>query len=406
MKRGIIVAMEEFDDVSGSQYEAGDYYMPDMEIYDSVDQDSDTVVDAIDAVDTHTEIVDIIATEGLGNRPQIAAIALSALEQRLFGKPVVGTRVGTESRTRIATEGKNIFARAWDAIIKFIKRIFKAINDFFGKKKEKEWEDRSKEAKSVESKVNKKDIIDSIKALEENSKEGKDLLYQMTSTHLYGYDPDKKEIVKPLDIIKGSMDMSGIVEVKEYPLKVNEKILKIFTAKDDAEVDTLLEEIKKLRTENMEKLKDKDKALPNMSYIEIDVDKGKMSVVKHPSAIDEVKQNITFDVAKEVAISLVQNVKMVADLSVMLSHIKPTIEDIKKKIKSNEEIANETKQYVNDSLKTNTNVSENKRKEVIKFLTNMTQTEVSNVQTALKIINNVDKLSIASLAAIKKLSKV
>ena len=53
MARPIILAMEEFDGGSGSQYEAGDYYMPDMETYDSVDQDSDTVVDAIDAVDTH-----------------------------------------------------------------------------------------------------------------------------------------------------------------------------------------------------------------------------------------------------------------------------------------------------------------------------------------------------------------
>ena len=132
MKRGIILAMEEYEGTDPNELDFSDFEPVMGSEGTDLISEMDSVTEGIDDLGTHSEIVDIIATEGVGNRPQIAAIALSALETRLFGKPVVGTPVGTESRTRIATEGKNIFIRAWEAISKFFKKLWERIQSVFG----------------------------------------------------------------------------------------------------------------------------------------------------------------------------------------------------------------------------------------------------------------------------------
>ena len=156
MKRRIIVAMEEYEGTDPNDLDFSDFE-PVMGTGegDQIIDGFDSTVDSIDMLDTHTEITDIIATEGLGNRPQIAAIALSALETRLFGQPVTVPRVGTESRTRIATEGKNILARAWDAIVKFLSKIGKWFKELFSGDKKKKVKKKKEEIKSAIDNINK-----------------------------------------------------------------------------------------------------------------------------------------------------------------------------------------------------------------------------------------------------------
>ena len=149
MARPIILAMEEYEGTDPNDLDFSDFEpVMGSEGTDLV-EDMDGTIDAIDDLGTHGEINDIIATEGLGNRPQIAAIALSALETRLFGSAVTVPRVGTESRTRIATEGKNIFARAWAAIVKFFKKIWKRIESLFSSDKKKKTEKKAKQVKEA-----------------------------------------------------------------------------------------------------------------------------------------------------------------------------------------------------------------------------------------------------------------
>ena len=149
MARPIILAMEEYDGTDPNDLDFSDFEpVMGTEGTDLVG-DMDNTIDAIDDLETHSEIVDIIATEGVGNRPQIAAIALSALETRLFGSAVTVPRVGTESRTRIATEGKNIFVRAWDAILKFFIKMWERIQSVFGEDKKKKTKKKAKQVKEA-----------------------------------------------------------------------------------------------------------------------------------------------------------------------------------------------------------------------------------------------------------------
>ena len=406
MARGIIAAMEEFNDGSGAEYSEGEYYVPDMETYDSIDQDSDAVIDSIDTIATHTDITDIIATEGLGNRPQIAAIALSALETKLFGKPVVGTRIGVESLTTIAIEGKNIFIRVWEAIVKFIKKIFSYINDFFGAKKEKEWKDNYKEAKTFESKFDANKTIQKIKAIEKDSPQGKELEKLMSSPYLYGYDSNKKEIVKPVAIAKSILDNADYTDTLKAAKEGSDRINKIFNAKSDAEVDNIMQEINKINTDNFQKLKGLNNAAPNMSYFEIDVQKFKMTLVKHPNATEEIKQQISFDVAKEVAVSMIQEVKEFIYVSKYLAEILPKINLLKDNIKEMEKTAKGIKSYVAAGFVGNKNVSLDKMKEVVKLLTDSTQIQMGNLKVSIKSVGDIDKFSQTSMSAIKRLVKM
>ena len=156
MARPIILAMEEYEGTDPNDLDFSDFEPVMGGEADPVISDMDNTIDAIDAVETHTEIVDIIATEGVGNRPQIAAITLSALETRLFGNAVTVPRVGTESRTRIASEGKNIFARAWKAIVKFFKKLWGKITSLFSSDKKKKTKKKAKEVKSANMTLAKK----------------------------------------------------------------------------------------------------------------------------------------------------------------------------------------------------------------------------------------------------------
>lgn len=149
MKRGIIVATEEYEGTDPNDLDFSDFEPVMGGDADPVIDDLTNTVEAIDDVETHTEITDIIATEGVGNRPQIAAIALSALETRLFGQPVTVPRVGTESRTRIATEGKNVFVRVWQAIVKFFKKLWSRITSLFSSDKKKKTKKKAKEVKEA-----------------------------------------------------------------------------------------------------------------------------------------------------------------------------------------------------------------------------------------------------------------
>ena len=152
MKRGIIVAMEEYEGTDPNDLDFSDFEPVMGNEGNEIISEMDSVIDATIGVETHMNITDIITTEGLGNRPQIAAIALSALETKLFGKPVTVPRVGTESRTRIAAEGKNIFLRVWDAISKFFKRLWERIQSVFGGGKKEKIKNKAKQVKEADVK--------------------------------------------------------------------------------------------------------------------------------------------------------------------------------------------------------------------------------------------------------------
>ena len=149
MARGIILAMEEYEGTDPNDFDFSDFEPVMGSEGTDLISEMDTAIEATDDLDTHMEITDIIATEGVGNTPQIAAIALSALETRLFGQPVVGTQVGTESRTTIAIESKNIFIRAWEAISKFFKKMWQKIQSVFGEDKKKKTKKKAKQVKEA-----------------------------------------------------------------------------------------------------------------------------------------------------------------------------------------------------------------------------------------------------------------
>ena len=149
MKRGIILAMEEYEGVDPNDFDFSDFESVMGSDVVDLTTEIDNTVDAVDDVLLHDEITEIIATEGMGNRPQIAAIALSALETRLFGKPIIVPRVGTESNTRVATEGKNIFKRAWAAIVKFFKKLWNKIKSIFTGDKKKKTKKKAKAVKDA-----------------------------------------------------------------------------------------------------------------------------------------------------------------------------------------------------------------------------------------------------------------
>ena len=175
MKRGIIAAMEEYEGTDPNDLDFSDFE-PVMDPSEGslVSGGLDEVLDTVDIIDTHDEITDIIATEGLGNRPQIAAIALSALETKLFGQPVVGTRVGTESNIRIASEGKNILARAWDAILKFINKISKWFKSFFTSDKKDKVKKKKKQIKEAIETIVESHIIEAEAKAKANEGSGTD----------------------------------------------------------------------------------------------------------------------------------------------------------------------------------------------------------------------------------------
>ena len=149
MKRGIILAMEEYEGADPNDFDFSDFESVMGSDVVDLTTEIDNTVDAVDDVLLHDEITEIIATEGMGNRPQIAAIALSALETRLFGKPMIVPRVGTESNTRVATEGKNIFKRAWAAIVKFFKKLWNKIKSIFTGDKKKKTKKKAKAVKDA-----------------------------------------------------------------------------------------------------------------------------------------------------------------------------------------------------------------------------------------------------------------
>lgn len=213
MARGII-ALEEYTDSSDpNDLDFSTFESVVSGEVEEIGADMEMAVDAFDGVSEHQELTNIIATEGYGNRPEIARIALASIEQRLFGKPMVATRVGTESRTRIAIEGKNVFVRAWQAIVKFLKNLWKKIKAFFGadgekksKKKKKEVDEAKVDA--VAAAIDKVDeaAVESGKDTSAPEKKAESSAIKMmkamrSSKEMYGYDGTKlygpKEILGP-----------------------------------------------------------------------------------------------------------------------------------------------------------------------------------------------------------------
>ena len=228
----------------------------------------------------------------------------------------------------------------------------------------------------------------------------------MSSPYLYGYDSNKKEIVKPVAIAKSILDDADYTDTLKAAKEGSDRINKIFNAKSDAEVDNIMQEINKINTDNFQKLKGLNNAAPNMSYIEIDVQKFKMTLVKHPNATEEIKQQISFDVAKEVAVSMIQEVKEFIYVSKYLAEILPKINLLKDNIKEMEKTAKGIKSYVAAGFVGNKNVSVDKMKEVVKLLTDSTQIQMGNLKVSIKSVGDIDKFSQTSMSAIKRLVKM
>ena len=223
MARPIILALEEYEGNDPNNLDFSDFEPVMGSEVEDLAIDLDNTIDAVDAMDTHTEIVDIIATEGVGNRPQIAAIALSALEQRLFGSAITVPRVGTESRTRIATEGKNVFVRVWEAISKFFKKLWERIKSIFtGDKKEK----IKKKAKQVKE-ADVERAVEVIKVMSSNNtaKQVVQSEEPITPDKVKAVVDEVKEKVKPLKKLKPKKD----------------KVTKDKKVDNEKEVDVLIE---------------------------------------------------------------------------------------------------------------------------------------------------------------------
>ena len=253
MARGII-ALEEYTDSSDpNELDFSSFESVISGDADEITGGLETALDTIDDVEQHRELTNIIATEGYGNRPEIARIALASIETRLFGKPMVATRVGTESRTRIATEGKNVFVRAWQAIVKFLKNLWKKIKSFFGadsekksKKKKKDIDDAKVDAaaKAIDNVDDSAIESDSSAPTQEKQSKPESSVIKMmkamrTSKEMFGYDGRKlhgpKEILGPsfkkITAIPSLLDS----EAKKVTFELEEGTFKIL---DDAMKNT------------------------------------------------------------------------------------------------------------------------------------------------------------------------
>lgn len=407
MARGIIAAMEEFNDGSGAEYNEGEYYVPDMETYDSMDQDSDAVIDSIDTIATHTDITDIIATEGLGNRPQIAAIALSALETRLFGQPVVGSRIGTESRTTIAIEGKNIFIRVWEAIVKFIGKIFKWFNELFDKKKEKEIKDRAMQIKKTVKAIDKKKILDTIDSLDPGNPLADSLIKTLKNTYLFGYDKDKSELIVPVKLIE-EISIANIKKSMQELTSHNDAVSadKAFNASDDSVVDIYIQEAKDTLKANYDKAKADKSRIPNMSYYVFDDKKFTIEIVKVPNAIFILGNNITFDVMRTICKDMINNLDKIVGVLDDLVDLLPSLKVVSDALKQLQSAASSYKNEVNNKLQNNNNISDSKKKELENFLLKTMKNNLVNVRGAIRAIEDLDKFTMHYLGLISKLSKM
>ena len=407
MTRGIIAAMEEFNDGSGAEYNEGEYYVPDMETYDSIDQDSDAVIDSIDTIATHTDITDIIATEGVGNRPQIAAIALSALETRLFGQPVVGSRIGTESRTTIAIEGKNIFIRVWEAIVKFIGKIFKWFNELFGKKKEKEIKDRATQTKKTVKAIDKKKILDTIDSLDPGKPLADSLIKTLKNTYLFGYDNTKSELIMPVKLI-GEISVTDIKKGMQALASDNNAVSadKAFNASDDSVVDIYIQEAKDMLKANHDKAKADKSRIPNMSYYVFDDKKFTIEIVKVPNATDILNNEITFDVMRTICKDMINNLDKIVGVLDDLVDLLPSLKVVSDALKQLQSVASSYKNEVNNKLQNNNNISDGKKKELEKFLLKTMKNNLVNVRGAIRAIEDLDKFTMHYLGLIGKLSKI
>ena len=356
MARGII-ALEEYTDSSDpneldfSTFES----VISTEIDDVIDG-TEMVTDTVEYCQVHSDITNIIATEGYGNRPEIARIALASIEKRLFGKPMVATRVGTESRTRIAIEGKNVFVRAWQAIVKFFKKLWSKMKAFFGggggggdkgktKKKKKEIENTSvDEVKKDLQKIESSDITQG-----SESKASKVLEMMKKEPYLYG-------------IVNGR-DVMGPSQMLEYVLDIKDIVEDLSDEFTDAEADIkdLIEVYKKSHKKELsanfdydEMIKENAKfsdgilsaveglaktLLPNFSFIEINRETHTFSIVKHHHA-NELMENAGFDWLKNELMILLEHKDKIAKSFDKLATLNDAVEKYGTKV-------NELNSYVN-----------------------------------------------------------
>ncbi len=155
MARGIILAMEEYEDGGlddGQEVDGAELASATVETNDGAAEINNEVSDvesAADDADTVGEIRDQMeesVEEGEGmdeTSAEIAEVAIEALATRLgyphYGrvlpaKESFGGRTSRIQATRLAIEkADNIFKRAWDAIVKTVKKIIAKVIDWFHK---------------------------------------------------------------------------------------------------------------------------------------------------------------------------------------------------------------------------------------------------------------------------------
>ena len=332
----------------------------------------DNVQDGIGSVRTYGDITSIISTEGFGNRPQIARIALCAIETKLFGRSI---SVGTESRTRVSLESDNIFTKVWDAIIKFIGKIYSWLKDFLGVNSEKMIEERIEKKQSALANIDTAKLKKTINEYSEDSLEGKALTNLLSSTFIYGYDPDKKSLVKPVELAKLIIDdklkqsiADAIFQLEKNADDSKARFHAVLNAKDDVVVTDYIQHLTDLEDKGWQDINKGNVIYPNLSYQVKDDTTRRVSLQRYPDAKSLMDSQIPFDVVKVIGGDIVDNIKTIIqfdnDLIEMRSNIKK-IESILKvlqnssiqysktigaKINSNKDISPAGKKELNNKM--------------------------------------------------------
>ena len=223
MSRKIIALEESTMDIGHNKLDFSDFEPIMSGDLEGVVKDIDLTLGGLCSTRTHGDITSIISTEGFGNRPQIAHIALSAIETKLFGRSI---SVGTESRTRIVMESKNIFTRTWDAIVSFFKKLWLKVKSLFTSSGEKRAESKKEDIKNTSTENTIKKLQDGPKSkipedeIPSNLKEDSLLIVNLISSmfskpQLFAVeDPHKRDgnLIGPADIIDSLKKLPTLLE--------------------------------------------------------------------------------------------------------------------------------------------------------------------------------------------------
>ena len=321
----------------------------------------DNVQEGIGNVRTHGDITSIISTEGFGNRPQIAYIALNAIETKLFGKSI---SVGTESRSRISLESDNIFRKVWDAIIKFVGKIYSWLKDFLGTNSEKMIEERIEKKQSALANIDTVKLKKVINEYDEGSLEGKALTNLLSSTFIYGYDPDKKSLVKPVElakiIINDNLKQStadAIFQLEKNSDDSKTRINTVLNAKDDVVVNDYIQYLTDLEDKGWEDIKKGNVIYPNLSYQVSDDAKRRVSLVRHPDAKSLMDSQVPFDVVKVIGGDIVDNIKTIIQFDNDLIEMRSNVEKLESILKVLQNTSNQYSKTIGAKINSNKDIS-------------------------------------------------